>query len=248
MHISWTKNGHWSIMHRHYFRLFKIRISRTTGIYGFQMPFVNESTMLHNSFLFRLFQSKLSKFMCVFVILLQTSPALHTFVRSFVHDNCKENTIQAKVCCLTKEEKNAVEMRQRWKKVITCLDCQSRCFLERSLLFVRNQLHTKNTYTHTHSISHSFFFLFSSIFLNFMCVSRFFFSFIVISFSFFSALMVLACIVHSYTIHVVYECMHAYKRIADTMHEHMHVAPHSLINFQQIHNIIVVDDRALTQQ
>lgn len=95
------------------------------------------------------------------------------------------------------------------KKVITCLDCEQMFFL-RSLLFVRNQLHTKNTYTHTPY--HNFFLSFFEHFSHFVCLSLFFSSFF-LSHSPFFALTVLACIhTHTYASQTQCTCMLHYIR------------------------------------
>lgn len=133
------------------------------------------------------------------------------------------------------------------KKVITCLGCRADvCFL-RSLLFVRNQLHTENTYTHTHStISHFFLFLFTSIFLvHFVCLSLFF---LLLFYLILFAGPGGAC---TYTLYTPYERTHRRTHALIPKH-HRHNAQCTCMlhyirsyYFQQIHNIIVVDDRAL---
>lgn len=125
-------------------------------------------------------------------------------------------------------------MRQRWKKVITCLGCRADvCFL-RSLLFVRNQLHTKNTYTHTriHTRHITFFssFLRAFFFSLILYVFRYFLFSFFISFSLL-VLVVLACILcihYKSRTHVLIPTHHRHNAQCSM---HMHVALHSLILF-----------------
>lgn len=122
-------------------------------------------------------------------------------------------------------------MRQRWKKVITCLGCRADvCFL-RSLLFVRNQLHTKNTYTHTriHTRHITFFssFLRAFFFSHFVCLSLFFLLLFY--------LILFACPGGAW-MHTLYTLYEPYARTHTNTSQtqcsmHMHVALHSLILF-----------------
>lgn len=134
------------------------------------------------------------------------------------------------------------------KKVITCLGCraeQSRClFLKIVIICTQPTAHQEHLHTYTLNISHFFSSFLRAFFSNFVCLSLFFLLLFY--------LILLACPggACTYTLYTLYEpyaqCVYA-RTHTNAPQTQCTCMLHYIRRyyFQQIHNIIVVDDRAL---